>query len=223
MRQIAVTNKDIQFYHSFVPSLKMKIFRLFSSYPISKKTDVLAVIRSDRILDGEIENEKLYYTKNLFSEHFTDEFLDFELHPKLRPSSMAAHNVKYLFNNYKRVMMIYVVNEEVDAENVKQFKKGVARMPRNSIFTIVNVKDENFGLYEQLFTIGQVEYKANRVYVINVGKDYDVQVAEFKGVINEINLQNFQFKVFQRIVKQNHEFDVDEEESDDDGFERGDE
>lgn len=151
IRHLAVNNKEITFYHSFESSLKMKIFRMYTKFKISKKTDLLAVIRADRILDGHVEIQKLYYTKDIFSKHFTKQFLDYELYPKLRGTEYIDHNITKLFNDVHSTMLIMVSGSNPEEKHIKEFKDAVAKLPRKMIYVIADHEQEYFKNYEEIF------------------------------------------------------------------------
>lgn len=196
-----MNNKDIDFHHSFEASLKMKIFRMFSSYKISKRDDVLVVIRSDKLLDGHVETDKLYYTKNIFSKHFTKEFLDYELYPKIRAPKYNDHNLQVLFSNIHSSMLIYITDENTTDDDVVHFKDGVKKLPRKMIFTISDSRTKEFSTYLSLFKIAGEEWEGNTVYGVHVNEDKTVTIDKLEDRVSEVNIVNFTMAYYKRKVE----------------------
>lgn len=165
-QEFAEMNIDFNFYHAADNFVADQIYFLKTNLPRPQTEDLFTIIRDKSLVDELDTKELVAIDAKKLTEDY-EVFFQYEQYPKLRDSSFGDDIFFRLYNKNEK-LVLYVYNDNSSMDEFNQFKKAVFMIPKAFIFSHINVNNEKYGSYMQMFIQGSQQPTENKVYIIHV-------------------------------------------------------
>lgn len=183
---LAQKNLDYNFFFSHEKKIKKKIFEYFSK--IENSNDNFVILRDDTLID-EFDNQKLVYFSDFKNDFRIKRFFNSEIHPKLRLNNYHKTNIPDLY--LKNQMIFIFFENEKEEEKKKKFLNSIKKMPKEFIFTYINLDKKESSSYLQLLMENGVRFNKGNLFIFSILPSLNINIEQFKGDFNENSIIEF--------------------------------